>query len=367
MKKFVYVVIFIAVIFLASRGVFASNLQYGFNIDPKTTKLNYPNVKPGSTIYNKLKITLLDDIKVNFTVLFHNSMELADMPNWIKFPEGTEFTIDGRKPGPQDLLIPFEITLPQNIQPGTYRYALQTQPTTPKDQLFSGNGVGLRLTSARGIEFKFSVAGQKKHRLILEQMSTALVPSSNENKKKQEDLKITIFYKSEGNSILQPSLYVVVKNASGKIIYDKKLAPNILFPGDNSSQDVFVPNMNFPIGWVDINAELSYSLVSLDGKIDEAETKAGKAYVRIYIIPWLEIMSIFGLVIIISGMILYRRLRLKLLMVNAILYKIQNNDTLQSVAMTTATNPKHIIMLNKLKFPYFLTPNTTIFIPKSKH
>lgn len=349
----------------------ADTVKYLFDVE-KGTKNIYTDIKPGEIIKGKMKITLLDDAQGTFSLGFRSALgNIGDpssplnMASWIKFPKGKDITIDGRTPEKKTAIIPFEITFPKTISPGDY-VGLMT--ATLESVASLGGGTGVRMSSAIGVTMKFSVPGKRIHKLsLLSMVSEGFVPSTDKEKSaERKDLNIAFKYKAEGNSTLRPSAHITVKNTFGKTVYDQTKTFDDIAPGREMTRIVSIPDVDTIRGWLTVNSEITYSPVSIDGSVEKQAYKVGTGTLRVYTIPWTQVLLLLAIILIGVGVFAYRVLKMRKLIANSTSYTVKNGDTLQSVCGGINANPKDVIMVNKLSAPYFLTPGTTILIPQIK-
>ena len=348
----------------------AETTRFLFDVDSGTKNI-YTNVKPGDHLKGKMKITLVDKVDGTFTLSFKSALgDIGDansplnMGNWIKFPNGNDITINAQSGKDGSATVPFDITLPKTISPGDYIGLMTASLKSLKTQEQSGAGVSL--SAAIGVTMKFSVAGKRVHKLtLLSMLSQGFTPSMDKEKgPDSKDLNLAFSYKADGNSSLRPSAHIVIKSTFGKVVYDQTTVLSDITPGRTMNPVIKIPDVDTIRGWFTVHADLSYSPVSIDGKVEKESFSAGKASIRVYLIPWLQIFILFGIILIGIGIFAYRLWKMSHLKAISVPYTIKSGDTLQSVCGALGADPKDIIFVNKISAPYFLIPNTSILIPQ---
>lgn len=372
--KFAIVSMLLLGIVMSEAVASATSARFSFSADRLggTTGI-YKDVKPGDVITGNMKLTMIDDVNGSFKINFESSLgdtrdakSPLNMQNWVEFPKGSEFEIAQKENKDKTTLVPFKLTIPKEASPGDYE-GLMIASLKPAANVKT-SGAGVTMGAAVGVSIKMSVPGKRVHKLTLLSFKPGgFVPTKEKDKENdKKDLVLTFDYKAEGNSMLRPSANIVIKNTFGKEVYNETKIFSDIVPGRQMSQTVVIPDVDTYKGWLDTQTELTYSIVNISGAVEKNSYKSGKASVRIYTIPWLEIMAILLLILIGAGTLIYRSWKLRHMKANSSSYTVKNGETLQTLCSTMNVNPKDVIFVNKLSPPYFLPAGGTILIPNKK-
>ncbi|MBD3361130.1 LysM peptidoglycan-binding domain-containing protein [Candidatus Peregrinibacteria bacterium] len=367
MKK---LVLFFTIISLfVSQSVFAQTVPFLFRIGPDTQKIY--EVDGGDKIDGNVFISLEEEVDASFEISFtsvsnnplakEGSGTILDLSSWISYPEGNNIFIEGTHPGKQEIKIPFVITVPEEISPGDYRGIMKARYIMGSSEV---ENVGVSFTTALGEYFRFSVPGERVHLLdFIDLEFGGFVPK--EEDEKEEAVKLNVVYQNLGNSLLRPSVNVLAKDIFDNVVYENSFTFKDIFPETGeASKSIVLEKLESFIGWRDIEVKLYYGLVNVDGSIEGDLFESGLASIRVYVIPWLEILIGLIAVLFLLFIIFYKRFKIKSLRASSKMYLVKKGDTLQSVCEKFNVNPAHVIIANKLKRPYFLKPGEKIYIPK---
>lgn len=353
----------------------SATARYSFHFAEGTKR--FYAVEPGGVIKGNVKLKLVDPRDVSFELSLHSmtggvvaaggSGTDLDMSTWVYYPNGSTIDIDGTQPelsGLEPVLIPFEITVPDNIAPGDYRAALKAQLIS-KDDLDVSGGAGARLTTAIGLPLKISIPGERMHKLSFDGMEFLRFDLVQDVEKKY-DARLNFVYTNHGNTVLKPLLKVQIMNFLGKTVREEELDLGVVFPGATLNKDVEIDGLDSFLFWLDFDTELSYQLVALDGEVKGDVFQAGSGSLRAYLIPWIYFWLFLLLVLILVAIYLYTTFRMSRLTSVSKIYTVQQGDTLQSVCAKFQVNSKDLIYANKLKAPYFLEVGSKLLIPINK-
>ena len=120
-------------------------------------------------------------------------------------------------------------------------------------------------------------------------------------------------------------------------------------------------------GVYEANISLEYFMLDFLTPREQLPTKnGGEAYLKIYYFPIRLIVSIIVAIIILIMFLFWKNYRHKKLLSICNPYVVQNSDTLDLVCTKFKVNPKIIVKLNKIKFPFTLIPGTKIMVPNIK-
>lgn len=367
--------VFFAAFLMFSISAFAAtSATYTFNFTKGTPNV-FNDVKAGEKLEGAMEVVLRDDLKANFGLEFYSNSEdanarrgsesILNMSNWIEYPNGATAFVDGTPAGPQKVKIPFIVNIPDNISPGDYVGAMVIGLIPGDSPVNLSPGAGLSVSTAIGTSLRFSIPGERFHKLEFQDMYVDNFSARNETTEKPQ-FGLFLKAKSLGNTIFIANLDIKIKDLYGEVIYEKAESFGTIYPGIEIERNFLVDIVKrnpFP-GWIDIEGNLSYRLTGTDGKPTGDTFQVGVGKIRVYSLPWGIIYSLALIFSIISMTIFYRRYILKKLSGISKIYTIKENDTLQSVSAKFSVSPENIIRVNKLKSPYFLTAGKEMLIPK---
>lgn len=373
-QKFSFLVLSLVVFNTFSFLALAETVKYGFNLGGNTR--NSYEVESGEKVEGSLTVTLNEDVDASFLVSFSSAFgdkiageaaaSLLNMSNWIEFPEGKEVFVEGSKPGVQNLSIPFVVTIPEKIAPGDYVGTFKLQLNNVENEEGASGGAGVKFTTAIGIKVRFSIPGNRVHSLeILDLKLGKMTP--NEKIPDFNDLSLILTYKNLGNSFVNTKADVKVKNWTGDLIIEETVNLGSVSPANKEVDRNFtVKEVPVKKGWLDVETTFEYQPVGADNKLGAEEYPAGKATLRIYVIPWSFVAGFVGLLLVLLMYFNYRYYRVLHLRENSKLYTVKQGDTLQDVCTRFSVDPKEVVYVNKFKSPYFLQPGAKIYIPNKK-
>jgi hypothetical protein len=289
------------------------------------------------------------------------------MSTWMDFPNGRVIDINGIEPGKQTVSVPFVFTIPDSIMPGDYRGTLIVHNIKKDSQIMEGGGAGVSFSTAVGLPLTFSVYGERVTDLKLWEVTYSGNVPDEELGEDNETLKIDFRYENLGNSALKVFAEVHVKKAYGdNKEYVRSFDLGNIFPGNYKTAPVVLNGLGKYSGWVDISAIVTYSLVDLSGNVGNEVYDSGNVNLRVYAIPWFEILIVFGIILFIVLLLLFRWYRVRSLCAVSKIYVVKDGDTLQSICSKFGVDGPCVIVANNLKKPYFVTKGSKIFIPDLK-
>lgn len=373
MKTKIQLFIGVMLTLLFASSAFGATARYTFTYDKGTER--FYAVEPGGVIKGNVLLKLEDRREVKFKLSLHSmtggvvasqgSGSALDMSTWVYYPNGNEIYVDGTQPelaGLEPILVPFEITVPENIAPGDYKAALKAT-LVPVDAEQTASA-GAKFTSAIGLPLKISIPGERMHKLTFDSLN--FVSFDSVAGTKLHNASIDVSYSNNGNTVLSPFFKVTITNFLGKIIHEEEFDLGVIFPGATLERTLLLKDLEPFLFWLDFKGELSYQIVNLDGSLKEETFETGVGELRAYLVPWVYFWVIVVIFVIIILAYLYTRYRLSRLTSISKIYTVQQNDTLQSVCAKFQIDSKDLIHANKLKAPYFLEVGSKILIPIKK-
>jgi len=363
----------IALLLIPAATAFAGSPTFTVKPSGETldSKVLFENVELGQVLKGSLKIQLKEDVATKFSIGFVSQQisEFEDVKglefsSWVRFPEGSEKIISNI--GSAE--IPYEIHVPPGVSPGDYNgmflvaidsYGENIRGIDKAEEKQIGTGAKVKL--GIGIEAIVRIQGA---------LDPNLEYQSLDGYKKDENLlALDLEIENTGNVAVKPSVKIEIYNMYGEIAYSGDHPIPLMNPKQKSKETLTMPEKNFVIGKgiYKVETELTYQTFSFVKDTDNIiMMNAGSKSVRIINLP-IFLISILVLIAL-SGasypiFIIVKRRKLSK---NSVNYKIIKGDTLQSISEKFAASPNDIILLNKLKKPYFLSENSEILIPSKK-
>lgn len=330
-----------------------------FTIRPLNTKgkvLDFGNIDPGASLTGEAIIALADklteseDYSISFKFL-SGPEKPKDFGSIINFKNGQNLTLGV---GEKESKIPFTINIPQNIAPGDYSCAISASAAKSKNTS-SGGFTGINITTASAFKINFSINGERIKKLLIKELSLEHTPDG----KVGASPKASFSYLNDGNTVLTSYAKIVVNSSiSGKVFEEeKKIA--VAYPGMATGDSFVLNGVDMQVFWGSFDVTL-YLYYDDNGK----KVEAGHSTITYTVIPWKEITVIIALLALIVLFILLKYLRFVLLRRKSDLYIVCQGDTLQSVSTKFNADSQKMIIVNKLKSPFFLETGSKIFIPK---
>lgn len=344
------------------------------------SKVSFDDVKAGDTLTGTLRLSLLADVPTVFTLSFRDTvrrkleqMEVSleeikklSLAGWLEFPQGEKIVLDGFEVNE----FPFIINIPEGVAPGDYSgifmSAIADYGEKVKDPDYlnalknDAVGMGTKITIGIGLELLVRVAGELKPDLSFDNLDYFVSDDGR--------LNVKIKYTNNGNVSVSPQAHLVISDIWGKRYYNNDYRFSIISPGLDAESVIRVNTDDFFLayGIYNIDVELTYDVYSFSGT-DDLLYSSGTGRLRIYSLPWYLFLIIALFVVSILSWFFFRNYRYLKLYKSSMEYLVKDRDTLQSVSNKFKVDPKKIIIVNKIKKPYFLDGGTTILIPNKKN
>lgn len=371
----------VLLIFL-SHTSFASSPSYTFlNADKGTnSRILFEDVAPGETVYGNLVLSLFDDVPTIFSILFKDSMsyklskidiseedkKFYEYSSWVALDVQSPIFLE--KLG--KIQIPYHISVPEGALPGDYTgiflasiHAFGDKAISLKNDLSyepSMSGSGTKVKIGLGLEFLLRVKGEIFP--SLEFLDVSYFKEAVSDK-----FNLVLSYENKGNVVVIPRANVSIKNIWGRDIFQGEYNFSVLAPFDVGTSNVKLSTKDFyfDYGIYDVDVDLFYDVFSRELG-DNMVYVAGKANVRIIYLPWYLFAGIILIIMIVLIIVFYKNIKIYLLSKNVKNYVVKQNDTLQSVSVKYRVNPKTLVLLNKIKSPFFINPGDILLIPLKK-
>ncbi len=383
-KRF-FAIILSALMLLSSLGssiAFAAEGTPAFTFAPGQGggKVIHKDIDPGDSIKGIMKIRLLDDVPTLLNIVFNDSssskartllktganVDDLVMASWLNLPDGERVFMDAKG----NFNVPYEFNIPEGVPPGDYagiftaviaQYGDELlENYDPSTDTLKGVGVGVRVSIAMGVEFLIRIAGELFPQLTFENLSHFV---SNDG-----SLNLVLKYRNEGNVSVIPRANIVISDLFGKRLYNGDFKFLTVSPGESvdSTAHLSLDDFNFVYGIYTIEVELLYDIYNFSKDSVPAVYVSGIGALKIYSIPWVVVLVVSLIIVLILAWFVFRNLRDMSLYKYSKEYVVKENDTLQSLSKKFSLNPKKIILVNKLKEPYFLSVGKKILIPQGK-
>jgi len=347
----------------------------------KGAKIIFDNVQPGQTLTGSLSLSMLENVPSLFSLSFNDAasgmpegmavsgdLSSLKVASWINFPAGTKMILKNKEVSD----FPFVMKVPEGISPGDYSGMFVASLVSYGDQIeqLSGDitklpneqfvGAGTKITIASGVECIIRVAGETKSNLSFNDLKYVMG--------KNKELNLVIAYSNVGNITVFPQAHVVITDLFGKRLYSGDFQHTLSSPGVSSTLMATVNPDQFRLGYgaYNVNVDLRYTVYKFDKNSSADVFSAGIGEVDIYVVPWILILAIGILILLIILYYVYKNVKYVRLCKISKEYIVKETDTLQSVSNKFKVDPELIILVNKIKKPYFLMKDQKLLIPCKK-
>ncbi len=333
------------------------------------------DVEPGDEFTGMLRVSLMEDVPTLFNLnlssymrsdirdLFSeeemNNMSLA---NWMTFPLGDQLLLKGFEVKE----FPYTINIPEGVAPGDYNGVLVASildfgdelKDFGLDEIFNPDEVamGTRLAIGVGIELLIRIAGEIRPDLNFDDLSYYVADD--------ERLNLRVHYTNNGTTTVSPNANVVISDIFGRRYYNDSFRFSSIGPSQTGDSVIRIDTDDFLLtnGIFNIDVELTYDIFMFNGE-DDLLYSSGEGKLRIYALPWYFFLIAVLLIISILSWLFFKNYRFYMLYKSSKEYLVKDRDTLQSVSNKFKVDPKNIIIVNKIKKPYFLEGGINILIP----
>lgn len=341
-------------------------------------RIVYKDVEPGESLTGILRVSLLDDVPTVFSISFRDSArrrieEIAvskedlnklSVARWLTFPTGQNIVLDGL----ELFELPYVLNIPVGAAPGDYSGLFMASILDYGEHIDAAKGIdavpakemgmGTNITIGVAIEMLLRVVGDLYPNL--EYLDLGYFIEEN------GQLSLKIKYKNNGNVALSPNAHVLISNIFGRRYYNSDFRFSVISPGTEGESVVKVSLDDFFMGYgiFDVDIDLTYDVFAASA--GDFVYSSGSGRLRIYSIPWFVFVVGVGLLVIILLWIFIRNFIFIRLYKSSKEYTVKDRDTLQSVSNKYKVAPKKIILVNKLKKPFFLEKGRKLLIPNQK-
>lgn len=378
-------------LFLAAMSLMTFPLQssanYNVVLGEENTGIYSYTLNPGEIKTDKITIENLDDKPLTIRIYSadntkssQGSFALTDISDvqrtvgtWVQF-ENSVVEI----PPNEKLTVPFTITIPNSIAPGTYGGGIATETVSSKG--VSTTGAPVLATKARLVNKLFvKVPGEKKHLPVWEDFvynklgdnnhSFALRFKNAGNTYVMGESKVEIF----GFPNAQPSDFEITDDMPQEL-KDQKIKNKYDYTVKFNNVDIIRDSENQITGYWKVKPLFGSYTAKATVVFYEYDITTGKKInpqtftkeVTFMVLDFNIILLILLLIGLVGSTIgahrLYRHGQRK----NSESYTVKSGDTLINISKAKNVSWKTLAKINKLKAPYEISPDQKILIPKSK-
>jgi len=364
-------------LFISNFSVSAATPRFNFiNIENQNGgRVFYDDLKVGDKITGTLRLILGGDQNAIFEVHFEDSYYKKLKKQGLDDASIEKLSLVGSMnlfdnnvivlgPG-ESKDIPFELLIPEGVSPGDYNsYFIVSLLNFGKDRDFYLNSKiedftsGTKISLGIGIEYLFRIAGDFKPNLKLTDLDYFVDDEGH--------LRLLVSYINEGNIAIIPKSKILITDIFGRRYFNSDFKFSVIQPHQEatSSMMISLDDFKFNNGIYNVDLDLFYAVYNWSYSSEELVYDSGKGRLRIYSIPSYVFIFLFSILFLVLGRIFYKNYTYIRLYKYSKSYLVKDRDTLQSVSNKFKVNPKHVIILNKLKNPYFLNIGDKILIPK---
>jgi len=284
--------------------------------------------------------------------------EWSDLKKWC---EG-ETLIKRDMQAKEEYLLPFVFSVPENADVGEHTGGILIQKGLVEDAA-EMQGSGVRLTTRVGVRIYETVPGQVVRKMSLDDF--AIIKNFSEfdisrmllRAEKPEEYLVQTIVSNQGNASINHQDNLVIRD-----LLFKKRDEDITRQFQVLRDDSFVANYtwnNPRFGRFSFQAEIKYE------DQDGTEKTITSEVIKLWIIPWREIVVSLAIVLLLLAVIVYfrRRWNKKYSGQGWMRYAVKPGDNVGSLAQKFQTDWKMLVRTNKLKKPYHLAPGQTIKVP----
>lgn len=364
-----------------------SSASYNVILSDENTGIYSYTLNPGESKTDKITIENLEDKPLTIRVYpadstksSQGSFALTDITDeqrtvgkWVLLENGVV-----EIPAKEKVVVPFTITIPSNVAPGTYGGGLATESVTSKG--VSTTGAPVLATKARLVNKLFvKVPGEKIHAPVWEDFVYSKLGGNNHS--------FTLKFKNTGNTYVmgeskveifgfpnaQPSDFEITDDMPQEL-KDQKVRAKYDHTVKFNNVDIVRDTENQITGYWKLNPLFGSYTAKATVVFYEYDVATGKKINPQTLTKEVTFMvldfNIILLILLFIGLVgstigahkLYRHGQRK----NSDSYTVKTGDTLINIAKAKNVSWKTLAKVNKLKAPYEVTPDQKILIPKSK-
>ncbi|MCK5460040.1 LysM peptidoglycan-binding domain-containing protein [Candidatus Parcubacteria bacterium] len=267
--------------------------------------------------------------------------ENKNVGSWIKL-EKNEVVLDPMK----SKIIPFTVTVPQDIESGEYNGCIAIQEKKPPQKLKGG----IRLSTRMAIRVGVVIDGGLIKKLIISDFKISPNPNGG--------YFTTPYLENKGNISIESDIQLVTRYIFGLKLYEIESSKRTIFRGETGSWNY---ELKQPIlgGWYRTSLKVGYE--GMDGR------ETSKHSIIFFSKPtktgWIINACIFSVVLVAIFLFwLYRR-RKKWIKKDWVEYKVKSGEDINLLAKRFDVSWKLLTKVNKLKPPYTLKVGEKINVP----
>ncbi|MDX9970600.1 MAG: LysM peptidoglycan-binding domain-containing protein [Candidatus Gracilibacteria bacterium] len=378
LKNFLFGALFLFVFVLFNGVSYAKSPSFTFvKLDAGAgSRIFLDDVKPGETVSGVLRISLMENVPTIFEIFFVDNMgnkfdklnlsetdlKYFTYDKWIQLDVESPIYLEGMG----SMEIPYTISVPVGALPGDYAGSFVATVNSYGEKAVSAIenyvpgenfGSGAKVKIGIAIEFLMRVSGDVTPILDLKDVSYYKEQAT-------EKFNVVLSYENKGNVALLPKARLRIENIWGRELYSGEFVFPVVGPYKevSSVMKLSTRDFYFDYGIYDVNVELYYDVFSRSLG-ENLVYLSGNALMKVYYFPWYFFAILFLILILVSLRFFYKNVRVFFLAKNAKVYLVRPNDTLQIISTKFKIDPKYLILLNKLKPPYFLTTGQKLLIP----
>ena len=329
-----------------------ANIQK-FEIKPSQNSQGVLTIKNGSANNSlTLKLYAVDSIKsINGDVGF----KLEEQPQellgkWITFSK-TEVNVEAN----QEINVPYTITIPEKITPGTYQGGLVTEI--------------LRIGNVkREITGQVKVVNRAVDSIIVSIPGRKILTYSLDSFQKDPTTHFPTFqlsFRNTGNVILKSIANISITGTLLNSPYRTSLNNTTILQGDSLNQNYTWDNCPY-FGKYQAKLNLKiYQYNIATGELNEVDTLTKE--VEFIVVPWLHLLILLITIIIVSIVFYYIGKRAKaqaqIIFDSTFIHTVKAKENIISIAKLYQVDWKKLAQLNKLQKPYFLRTGKNLIVP----
>lgn len=327
----------------------------------------FPNNPPAGFLQlfeqKKKDITYLcgsekETLRISLGVETIAEQDWNDLQKWC---EG-EKVIERHMEAKEEYLIPFVFSVPENADVGEHTGGILIQKKMAEDA-GTKEGAGIRLTTRVGVRIYQTVPGDVIKKILLEDFKVIKnfkeidIGKLFSKEKKPEEYLVQSKVRNEGTTSINHQSNIILKD----LLFDRR-SEDIQREFQVLRNDSFTSNYAWQsprFGHFSFQTEIKYE------DQNGAEKVITSDVIKLWIIPWREIIISLMIVILILGAIIFfrRRWNRKYSGKGWVRYKVKQSDNIGSLAEKAQVSWKMLARTNKLKKPYHIQAGQAILVP----
>jgi len=323
--------------------------EFHEQLKPEETKTEEVKIKNNNKTPLKINLYSVDATHSNqgTFALKAKYQDQLHIGKWIKF-ENNPYTI----PPNTEITIPFTIQIPKNTPPGAYAGGIAAEAITDNN-----THTTVSISTRQIIKLFINIPGKITTKYTWENFK--YIPPTKENKYPQFSFSI----KNEGNSIIIIEPTITIKGFPFPKT-NKITMPQITLQPKSELKNIQARWNDYP-SWGIYNATATITISKLDIATNK-KTQTKILTKNIYPINRTPTSIIIFLALLITGLItffIYNKINQQNLIKICKPYKVQENETLITIAKKYNVKWKRLAKINKIKPPYTLKEGKKIQVP----